>query len=206
MGKLVDLVGKVFGRLHVIKFVGMSKHHKSIFLCKCSCGKEKEILSNSLLSGRTVSCGCYNREIITSEAHIKKLTSNNSGKNNGMYGKHHTDKVKATLSRIASKRVGELAPNYKDGRCYERVSKRLRPEYVTWRARVFERDNFTCYKCKQYGGDMRAHHIESYNNNPELRTVVCNGITLCLDCHNDFHNKYGYGNNTKEQFNNFGGE
>ncbi len=36
--------------------------------------------------------------------------------------------------------------------------------------------------------------------NKELRTTLTNGITLCETCHKNFHHQYGYGNNTKKQF------
>ena len=35
--------------------------------------------------------------------------------------------------------------------------------------------------------------------NEKLRTDVNNGITLCKTCHKEFHDIYGYTNNTKEQ-------
>ena len=33
-----------------------------------------------------------------------------------------------------------------------------------------------------------------------MRTDESNGITLCKNCHKNFHSIYGFGNNTKEQF------
>lgn len=72
-------------------------------------------------------------------------------------------------------------------------------EYKQWRLNVFKRDNFTCQICNNIGF-LNAHHIESYNNNPDLRTILENGITLCKECHNDFHHIYGKGNNTEKQF------
>ncbi len=53
------------------------------------------------------------------------------------------------------------------------------------------------------GGNLVAHHIESYNSNKDLRTTLENGITLCVDCHDKFHHIYGRGNNTREQFDEF---
>lgn len=72
MPKFNDLTGKIFGKLVVVKFVGFNEHRKSIWLCKCDCGNEKEILGNSLVSNRTLSCGCYKNKI-GSERLTKKI-------------------------------------------------------------------------------------------------------------------------------------
>ncbi len=61
MGKLIDLIGQKFGRLTVIERV-VNKRHRVAWLCRCSCGNEAAILSDSLRSGRTKSCGCLSRE------------------------------------------------------------------------------------------------------------------------------------------------
>lgn len=47
---------------------------------------------------------------------------------------------------------------------------------------------------------MNAHHLNGWNWCEEGRYDVDNGVTLCESCHLDFHNKYGYGNNTEAQF------
>ena len=87
----------------------------------------------------------------------------------------------------------------------ERQKKRsLLPVNGEWAYIVKERDSFTCQICgDNRGGNLVSHHLESYKNNPSLRTVLDNGITLCRKCHKKFHSIYGYGNNTKEQFNGF---
>lgn len=57
-----EYIGKVFTRLTITKYVELRKFKKCfvrIFLCKCLCGKEKEIILSNILSGRTKSCGCY---------------------------------------------------------------------------------------------------------------------------------------------------
>ncbi|MBQ0037232.1 MAG: hypothetical protein KBS74_01020 [Clostridiales bacterium] len=48
-----DLTGKRFGNLTVVERL-TEKNYR----CVCDCGTEKTILSSSLLSGRTTSCGC----------------------------------------------------------------------------------------------------------------------------------------------------
>lgn len=54
----VDLTGRVFGSLEVIRqSEAMSKYRGVLWICKCSCGKEVEITSNGLTSGNNKTCG-----------------------------------------------------------------------------------------------------------------------------------------------------
>lgn len=57
-----DLTGKRFGRLVATKKVG-SKRNNALWLCKCDCGNEKEIISANLVNGVTHSCGCLQKEL-----------------------------------------------------------------------------------------------------------------------------------------------
>jgi len=59
--RLLDLSGQRFGRLVVLEFVGEFVN-RYLWLCRCDCGKMKQIRGNSLRRGRTVSCGCYRIE------------------------------------------------------------------------------------------------------------------------------------------------
>lgn len=62
-----DLTGQRFGRLVVVRYAGTKQsgnQQKIMWLCKCDCGNEKEVLAASLKSGHTVSCGCYHKEKI----------------------------------------------------------------------------------------------------------------------------------------------
>lgn len=52
-----------------------------------------------------------------------------------------------------------------------------------WRVSVFSRDDYTCQHCGIRGGRLQAHHIKPYREYPELRHVLSNGETLCVDCH-----------------------
>ncbi len=53
-----DLTGQKFNHLTVIKYVGR-KNKKTIWHCVCDCGNEKDVDSNSLISGNTKACGCH---------------------------------------------------------------------------------------------------------------------------------------------------
>lgn len=57
-----DISGKKFGRLSPKKIVRISKHKKAIWLCQCDCGNTVEVIAESMISGRTKSCGCWQKE------------------------------------------------------------------------------------------------------------------------------------------------
>lgn len=58
-----NLTNQKFGRLLVLRQIGIDKRtRQKIWLCRCDCGKEKEIITSYLTSGDTQSCGCYRKE------------------------------------------------------------------------------------------------------------------------------------------------
>lgn len=58
-GRKIDLTGMTFGRLTVRAEAERGRSGQSRWLCQCSCGNTKSILSQSLREGLTKSCGCY---------------------------------------------------------------------------------------------------------------------------------------------------
>ncbi|MDD3231141.1 MAG: AP2 domain-containing protein [Oscillospiraceae bacterium] len=56
--RLIDLVGKRFGNLVVLKRYGSDKWGKPTWLCKCDCGNETIVGGSHLKRGDTKSCGC----------------------------------------------------------------------------------------------------------------------------------------------------
>lgn len=67
---MIDLTNKRFGKLLVLSRVGKNSNGNYKWLCKCDCGNEKEILGDSLKSGKTQSCGCLRKQRI-SEANTR---------------------------------------------------------------------------------------------------------------------------------------
>lgn len=66
-------------------------------------------------------------------------------------------------------------------------SDRNMPEYIAWRAAVYQRDEYACQECGDASGKLNAHHIKPWASHTELRFDVSNGITLCEDCHAKKH-------------------
>jgi hypothetical protein len=59
MPRFIDLTGKVFGRLLVLHRKG---DKGSVWVCRCSCGRVKNVRGSSLRRGLTKSCGCFRLE------------------------------------------------------------------------------------------------------------------------------------------------
>ena len=160
-----NLVGARFGRLLVLREYGRDSRQKLIWLCRCDCGNEKPIYSSNLIEGLVLSCGCYHKEQ-TSKA--------NSGDRNW---------------------------NWKGGITPLNNVIRECTRYKEWRKQVFQRDSYTCQHCGDKGGDLIVHHIKLFSIIMEESHItsleealqcealweVSNGITLCVECHEEEH-------------------
>lgn len=63
-----NLVGTRFGRLLVEVCAGTNGHRR-LWICRCDCGNVTTHSTDALSSGKTRSCGCLKREIISHGAH-----------------------------------------------------------------------------------------------------------------------------------------
>ena len=84
----------------------------------------------------------------------------------------------------------------------DRIKKRDIQQINELRKKVFLRDKYKCQLCNN-DRKLNHHHLDGWNWCKEKRLDINNCITLCEKCHNKFHKKYGRGNNTREQFENF---
>lgn len=66
----VDLIGKTFGRLKVIDKMGIKNTNRT-YLCECSCGEILEIVGSELTQGRSQSCGCLQKELMSERASLQ---------------------------------------------------------------------------------------------------------------------------------------
>ena len=92
-----SLVGKTFGKLTVLnrdlsKEIGHGK--ESYWICQCKCGNQISVLGKSLISGKTKSCGCLRKELLTIKNALD-LTNQKFGKvtaikNTKQLDEHHS--------------------------------------------------------------------------------------------------------------------
>lgn len=67
----IDISGRKFGKWIVIR---RTDHKKVVrYICICECGTQREVLSASLRSGKSISCGCYQNEIREKHVNIRKV-------------------------------------------------------------------------------------------------------------------------------------
>jgi hypothetical protein len=110
-------------------------------------------------------------------------------------GKPRTDKP-WNKGKIFEAVRGANHYNWKGGITSERKKAMNGIEYSEWRRAVFQRDNYTCQICDQYGVNLNADHIQSWVDYPELRYDPSNGRALCVPCHYyvTFKRKMPHGN------------
>ena len=72
MGRKLELSGKRFGRLTVIRENG-KKNGRTAWLCKCDCGNTSVVEKDKLLAGKSKSCGCLRDEERTIDITGKKF-------------------------------------------------------------------------------------------------------------------------------------
>ena len=223
----VDLTGKRFGKWTVLGDIGKRTSSGTVMWnCLCDCGEQKDVSGHSLRRGKSTSCGCSKIRNLVGLRFGKLVVVSKNGENN-KYGRvvwncicdcgNQSDVTGNDLANGDTKSCGCLKvekaqlrkginhyrydPNITD-------EERLKNRYELyggnvhrWSKQVMERDTYTCQICgNSPSGNLNAHHLNGWNAFPEQRFDLDNGVTLCNDCHKDFHSQYGYGDNTREQF------
>lgn len=156
-----DLAGKQIGRLTVLEPTNQFKNGNNR-LWRCQC-----------------SCG------ETTLVRGSNLNSSDPTRSCGCWRRELS-------SERMSGKTGPDAHAWKGGNTPEFQLIRTSEKYANWRTAVFNRDEYTCQKCDtEARGRLNAHHILPFAQHPSYRFNVDNGITLCEDCHQSFHQQYG---------------
>lgn len=112
--------------------------------------------------------------------------------------KAHKGKPKNYPSYLKGK-TGTAHPSYKHGkggnRIYEADKTRI------WVMAVKRATNYKCFITGR-NTNLECHHLIGYAYEP-TRFLPENGVPICKEIHQEFHNKYGRGGNVPEQFEEF---
>lgn len=81
----IDLLGRRFRRLIVVKEVGPDKWGSLQWLCKCDCGVIKIVNGSHLRGGKILSCGCLLSELMKARSGVNSPSYNPSLTNEDRY-------------------------------------------------------------------------------------------------------------------------
>lgn len=73
MGKLIDMIGKKFNRLTIVSRAA-NEDTRAAWNCVCDCGNTITLNGKQIRSGHTKSCGCYRKEVTSSQGYKNKHT------------------------------------------------------------------------------------------------------------------------------------
>jgi hypothetical protein len=85
----IDLVGKQFGRLTVVKQAGKDSFGQCIWECLCECGLSVEVRSNNLRRQLTTSCGCKLIDTMRGNTYASTHTHARHGNESPTYNSWH---------------------------------------------------------------------------------------------------------------------
>lgn len=223
---LKDLTGKVFGKWLVLgRILKEEAFTTPYWNCRCICGTTKLVHQSSLKSGKSKCCGCDRQNDLSGLRFGRLLVKNLNlrrknctiwnclcdcnnkcivNRSNLLSGKQQS--CGCLRKESSQRRKGNLSSRWnpkkssQDRLDSDNNRKTTSPEYKTWRKSIYEQNNYTCQKCfHNMSGQLEAHHIESWASNEKLRYCLDNGITLCRQCHVNFHKIYGKTNNNRNQ-------
>lgn len=95
--------GDKFGRWTVLDKTNTKQSSRSdMWRCQCECGEIREVLSSALRNGRSKSCGCLTREIVT--IHGLSHTKEYKNEKHREWAKRNPDKCAAKVHRYRARK------------------------------------------------------------------------------------------------------
>ena len=233
-GKREDLTGQRFGRLTVVNLnEEISKQKGRLYWnCKCDCGNEKVVYRGHLKSGRTSSCGCYQKEKAKEMWQDEEFRQKQIDKTREKWEDEEFRQMKSIKTKEQWQDEDmKWKMGYKGG--ITSISGHLKNLIEQWYSDCKQQANYTCELTGKVGR-VNTHHLKAFSvivleahklHNIQVKSQVkdytkeelhkleeyvaswhkdnSNAVVLNEEVHILFHKKYGYGDNTPEQFKEF---
>ena len=160
---IIDLINRRFGRLTVLKLTGKTRHGHLLWLCQCDCGNQKNVTGMALKKGDTVSCKCYQKEMLRKSLRKSKGTA---GFNSLFMRYKHTAKRKNRDFFLTKKYFKELTSSS----CYY-CGKTPTQIYKGTQSKNIDSINHSLYR---YNGIDRLDNNKGY--------IIRNVVACCKTC------------------------
>jgi len=191
-------------------------------ICKCGCGENILEKTYHKYVVPLYKVGHHNKGKHLSDTHRNRIGNANKGKK----GKRHSEETKQktrkihknkifsdiTKLRISKAKIGTtqsintrqkisltLSKKEKFEGFITPLNKAIRTceKYAVWRAKIFEKDLYTCQNCRNCGVYLEVHHKKMFSKilkENDIKTIddalICdelwninNGVTYCRRCH-----------------------
>lgn len=171
-----DISGRRFGRLLVQGYYGKRRGTVSCYTCLCDCGTVKIIQRDSLVSGTTMSCGCYRSEFVAKNNSILRRT----------HGQSETSTYRSWVAMIQRCYNPKSASYKRYGKRGITVCDRWRESFENFYAdmedcpsglTVERRNNNLNYCPENCCWDTPKVQARNRSNN---RLATLNGVTMCV--------------------------
>jgi hypothetical protein len=167
--KRIDLTGKDFGRMTVIRSLDM-RNNRLFWECRCACGAISEVDGANLRSGHTTSCGCYKLERISqaqfkhghghgspiwhSYYHALRRCNNPKDPRYPRYGGRGIKMLYASFEEF----LKDMGPTWEQGLTLERKNNdgNYEPGNCKWATRIEQANNRSTNRKFEYNGTTKT--------------------------------------------------
>jgi hypothetical protein len=182
-----NYIGKKYGRLTILDIVYIlqnNNYERAFFVCECECTTNKNISVSDVLSGKTKSCGCLNKEITTKHGlyntRLYRIWSSLFQRcyniKNPLYKYYGERGISVENDWHKENENGFM--NFYDWSLKNGYSDNLTID------RIDNNGNYSPYNCKwstskEQSANTRNNKYLTYNNETKLKSQWCKILNIC---------------------------
>jgi hypothetical protein len=174
----LDLAGQKFGRLTLVRVVGVNKSKQRVWLCLCDCGKQHTAAQAHITGGKVTSCGCYRRERATKHGmHLSDEWrafghAKTRCKSNHKHHAHYFDRGILFKFESFEQFYAEIGPKPTAAHQLDRIDndKGYEPGNVRWATKSQNERNRRCDNCAALKARIKELELQISTNSNADRT------------------------------------
>lgn len=169
----LDLTGKKFNHLKVIKFIKVTNHNEKLWECKCDCGNVCYHTSNQLTKGYSKQCKkCgykitaiknakpkkFSKKLVECYVNMKTRTTNKKQDKYNRYINRNITMCDEWLNDYYAFEKWALENGYQENLTIDRIdnNKGYSPDNCRWVDRIVQANNRRTNVCLEYNGKIKT--------------------------------------------------